>query len=524
MPIQALYPLDTLGTAPSNRVGYPTKIDHVITIHADARFNYIVPAAAPFFDQNLKVYRKTGPTTYTLLTKNVHYVLGHRFNAATAATGKGIYGSIVLTNLGVAVGGTVTIGLDYQSLGGNFTFDMVDFIRQLTNERYTPRTMFWDQIPDVPDYFPPVEHQQGFDDLMGWDDVVAAVNALATVIQNSGLDPTSVAALITAHATNPNAHSKAQVGLPLVPNWAAAVVGDYQAAIATTKFASVADVKGIMAFHGALSATRLATPRTISLGGVVQGSVSFDGSGNVTITTSYTENPLNITWGTLSGVPSDLKTGKLSVSRIPDLDAAIITTGTFHVDRIPGLDGSKISAGTISIDRLPNITAAKIDSVNPSALSAAVPIEKGGTGATTVNDARANLGLQYASEAEFNAAIVGEYIPRVSFLSKGMEYGVTVGNGSNGYAVGERHGYFTFPNWLGRFTLVFGTCGNGVKLLATELDLVFDAVCVLTGTSGANSYSRVTAFTSTEITLANGSDGGNPGFRYVGFGLRNPLV
>lgn len=92
------------------------------------------------------------------------------------------------------------------------------------------------------------------------------------------------------------------------------------------------------------TATKLKTPRNIALAGDVTGNANFDGSANISIT---------------STVGNDSHTH--SNSTITSLDAGKVNSGTLSSDRIPllptnkipNLDASKITSGTIDIARLP---------------------------------------------------------------------------------------------------------------------------------------------------------------------------
>ena len=87
----------------------------------------------------------------------------------------------------------------------------------------------------------------------------------------------------------------------------------------------------------ATKASKLATPRTIALGGVASGSVSFDGSGNVTIVMSIPANALSI--AQVSGLQSALN-GKAATSH------------THTIANVTGLQGALDGKeGTLSADR-----------------------------------------------------------------------------------------------------------------------------------------------------------------------------
>lgn len=84
------------------------------------------------------------------------------------------------------------------------------------------------------------------------------------------------------------------------------------------------------------TATKLKTPRNISLAGDVTGNANFDGSEDITITAE---------------IGNDSHTH--SNDTIISVDAAKVNSGVLEVARIPDLDANKITSGTIDIDRLP---------------------------------------------------------------------------------------------------------------------------------------------------------------------------
>lgn len=65
--------------------------------------------------------------------------------------------------------------------------------------------------------------------------------------------------------------------------------------------------------------------------------------------------------------------------------AADIVSGVLDIARIPGLAASKITEGVLDVARIPGLAASKIT-------SGAIAVARGGTGATTADAARTNLG------------------------------------------------------------------------------------------------------------------------------------
>ena len=102
------------------------------------------------------------------------------------------------------------------------------------------------------------------------------------------------------------------------------------------------------------TATKLKTPRNIALAGDVTGNANFDGSANISITSTVGNDSHTHSNSTITSVDaSKVNTGVLNVARIPNLDASKIASGVLSVARIPNLDASKVTSGTIDIARLP---------------------------------------------------------------------------------------------------------------------------------------------------------------------------
>lgn len=68
------------------------------------------------------------------------------------------------------------------------------------------------------------------------------------------------------------------------------------------------------------------------------------------------------------------------------LDASQIVSGQFATSQIPSLNASKITSGTFSTSRIPNLSASKIT-------SGILPVARGGTGVTSYDDLKTQLGI-----------------------------------------------------------------------------------------------------------------------------------
>lgn len=126
----------------------------------------------------------------------------------------------------------------------------------------------------------------------------------------------------------------------------------------------------------ATSATKLSNKRTINVTGAATGTATgFDGSENINIpVTSVDPDKLSkATPVNKGGTGSTTPAGARANLEITPTNIGAAPTSHNH-------NASDINAGTLGVDRLP-----------------VVPVNKGGTGATTQADARANLGITPAN-------------------------------------------------------------------------------------------------------------------------------
>lgn len=213
------YQYDPFGTYPANQI--VNEIHTVVAAIGDDEANFIVPNAAPFFMNGLTV--KTGPApTDPVLVENVDYYLTHQFVEATQSLNKRIYGSITFVNRLY----TGTVYLTYQTLGGPYTLNDYNVVRQLTNSLYAVRVVTWGQIVGVPVAFPPVEHPHHTSDLTGMSDIVQVLDLIRQQILASGGNVNTLVATLTAHLTATVAHTKEQIGLSHVANYPPATQAD----------------------------------------------------------------------------------------------------------------------------------------------------------------------------------------------------------------------------------------------------------------------------------------------------------
>lgn len=225
------YEYDPTGLDPTNLIANEI---HSVTAPVDPlRANFIVPRAAPFFRAGMVV--STGPmVTDPVMVEGVDYTLTHHFLEASRSVEQPVYGSINFLNRAF----TGTVYLTYQTIGGAYTLADYTIVENLTRSLYKLMTVTWAQMVGVPVAFPPTPHDHDNEDLTGVVDVLDKLQGIINAINANGGNLASLASSFNNHLTAMfGAHTPAQVGLPLVPNWAPATQDDIDNR-ATNKFVS----------------------------------------------------------------------------------------------------------------------------------------------------------------------------------------------------------------------------------------------------------------------------------------------
>ena len=98
---------------------------------------------------------------------------------------------------------------------------------------------------------------------------------------------------------------------------------------------------------------------------------------------------------------TQMTTGELDPSRVPNLDAGKITTGILGVTRVPDLDSAKITSGTLALARIPNLDATRI----PNLDAAKITTGNLGDARLTPNVALLNRTNVFTSTNTFNGVV-----------------------------------------------------------------------------------------------------------------------
>ena len=206
MSTTGLYEEDLHGTNPANLV-----TDDVQTLQVPGPDDYyfIIPKAAPYFADSLKVYNHQ---TGQLYVENEDYLVGHYFIEAMESIGRPICGSIRFMKR--TIQGQVR--LEYRTIGGQWGFSDQAILAELSNRQLNPLIRSWAQIDVLPALFPPLEHNQPVNSLVGSKEILAALENLAAVIEAAAEGASQ------SHLTdfsNPHKVTATQVQLGNVPNF-----------------------------------------------------------------------------------------------------------------------------------------------------------------------------------------------------------------------------------------------------------------------------------------------------------------
>lgn len=169
------FPVDLLGTAPSNKISGEVR---KIVVNGDRIF---IPTGGPFFTKSLKVWAGT-----TLLTVKKDYQAMDLNRDATIDSGKEVCNAIQIKH------GATTFTLEYQVIGGEYTDmaeELASFIKGTPINDLTK--LDYSKVLYKPLVFPPTAHNHVATDWIGYGESIALldqVNGAASVGRNKIFD------------------------------------------------------------------------------------------------------------------------------------------------------------------------------------------------------------------------------------------------------------------------------------------------------------------------------------------------
>lgn len=204
------YPFDPTGLAASNII-----VDeiHTLTEVNAQQYRILIPEFAPFYLGNFQLKHVDTNGQTTLLSEDIDYTFCLPYIGATRSIGQMLYGAVTIND-------SITNGLikiTYRTLGGDWTADAALVLEALAEYVYNPRITVWDIVTNKPTMFPPINHDQSMDYVMGHQDLINAINAVAAQI-GQGPSPTTPIIQHLLDTSNPHETTKDQVGLGNVQN------------------------------------------------------------------------------------------------------------------------------------------------------------------------------------------------------------------------------------------------------------------------------------------------------------------
>lgn len=172
------YPLDVTGVAASNLI---SNEQHTVTEVNAVTYNLIVPKFAPFHLENFKLRHVAADGTVSILDEGIHFTFALPYIAATRSIGKMIYGAISI-NAVMAAG---TYYVDYQTIGDKWCADSDYVLTILAEQVYNAKTTVWDNLTNVQEIFPVINHNQDFDYVYGQAELIDALASLGQAIADN---------------------------------------------------------------------------------------------------------------------------------------------------------------------------------------------------------------------------------------------------------------------------------------------------------------------------------------------------
>lgn len=220
------YSLDTVGNNPLNKVSETRTLNKKVL---DGRA-FVIPRAAPFFAESVVIY-KNG----IRLIPGHDYFLILKSEELSQTTERDIRGGILFNTVTLEE----TITFELQTVGGNFNVPIGNTIENMVRVIRNPIFTTWSQLTGTPIGLPTWDHNEDWGSSVGYASFIDSINRLQlSLLQTgggSGGDGSALAAL-NNHINSPAGHTKNQVGLNNVQNYAIAQDADFNAPYANNKY------------------------------------------------------------------------------------------------------------------------------------------------------------------------------------------------------------------------------------------------------------------------------------------------
>lgn len=211
-------PFDRWGTAATNKVVGERQ---TLTSVSWTEYNIIIPKYAPFFSESIDhlIHWPSGD----ILERGKHWSEGWYFQSASGEIGSDIHCCIYFYDAGLV--GEIEIP-SYQAMGGEWQLNGQKLTEILASLLLNPLRIYWEQVANLPEIFPPLDHDQDIQDFTKLGDLIDVLREIALAAGGgAGAD-------LSAHLAdlaNPHKTNAFQVGLGKVMNWAVATLADIAA-------------------------------------------------------------------------------------------------------------------------------------------------------------------------------------------------------------------------------------------------------------------------------------------------------
>ena len=171
----------------------------------------IIPIKAPFYRASVKVIHNR---TQMALQEGLDWGCLLPFDGFFKIDANPVYGAIEIFSH-VPEG---SVRIHYQGIGEVFVNHPSSLYETLSRYLNEKPTLSWEEVAQVPDQFPSKEHQHTLTDVVGFEDVVTAIQELTQTIERISLQKKRLQQHVD-NRNNPHGVSKAQVGLSELENF-----------------------------------------------------------------------------------------------------------------------------------------------------------------------------------------------------------------------------------------------------------------------------------------------------------------
>lgn len=239
---QVTYPLDTTGEAVTNLVKQEL---HTLTSINSAPYRALIPEFAPFYLNNLLVEHIEEDGTVNPLTIHENFNEVFPWMDASRKTRQHLYGGILLTDLSLSG----TIRLTYQTIGDKWCVDRDYVYNVLLSKVYNPRIVWWDQITNVHDWFPVIDHPTEAEDITGIERMIEELgNITRAILEGTDKTPASFVAHMT-EIGNVHSMTASDINLGQVQNLPLATDEEVLNRIPVTKYVTLRQVLMLLNQH-----------------------------------------------------------------------------------------------------------------------------------------------------------------------------------------------------------------------------------------------------------------------------------